>query len=372
LGRVHKKDKACQYVIDKVDEIKEIINIFTKRPLNTTKHLNFLNFKEAFIIYINSEPNEILHEKLDSLKNKMNSQREDFQLPSDHQHLITPNWFLGFVEGEGSFWVRKKELVLYFALSQAHTDLRLMKEISQFLNNLPGAKSDIQPKELLTHLECNYDGVARLYTYKKSTTESRGEWDIKVADARFIWNVLIPFFDSLIWHSKKHKDFQDWKVIFKLKKLGLHYTKEGLELIEKIMSQMNTLRSAKRVLGCFAGKRLSSSDSPRVNRAELDAEIFRLLNDPASNNYELKEGRIWIKSLNRFQKEFRSSLIQVWDNQGNLLETYPSPSGFFLLSKKKMNNCSKSLGINRTTLDYRLQKNITFKYEGKLVYLKRG
>jgi hypothetical protein len=50
-----------------------------------------------------------------------------------------------------------------------------MKEISQFLNNLPGAKSDIQPKELLTHLECNYDGVARLYTYKKSTTESRGE-----------------------------------------------------------------------------------------------------------------------------------------------------------------------------------------------------
>jgi hypothetical protein len=74
---------------------------------------------------------------------------------------------------------------------------------------------------------------------------------------------------------------------------------------------MNTLRSAKRVLGCFAGKRLSSSDSPRVNRAELDAEIFRLLNDPASNNYELKEGRIWIKSLNRLQKEFRSSLIQV-------------------------------------------------------------
>ncbi len=262
----------------------------------------------------------------------MNSQREDFQLPSDHQHLITPNWFLGFVEGEGSFWVRKKELVLYFALSQAQTDLRLMKEISQFLNNLPRAKSDIQPKELVTHLEYNDDGGARLYTYKKSTTESRGECVIKVADARFNWNVLIPFFDSLTWHSKKHKDFQDWKVIFKLKKLGLHYTKEGLELIEKIMSQMNS-------------KRLSSSDSPRVNRAELDAEIFRLLNDPVSNNYELKEGRIWIKSLNRFQNEFRSSLIQVWDNQGNLLDTYPS-----------MNNCSKSLGINRTTLKYRLKK----------------
>lgn len=115
------------------------------------------------------------------------------------------------------------------------------------------------------------------------------------------------------------------------------------------MSQMNS-------------KRLSSSDSPIVDRAELDAKILRLLNDPLCTNYELKEdGRIWIKSLNRFQSKSNSTSVQLWDNQDNLLETYPS-----------MLNCSKSLGINRSTLEYRLQKNITFKYEGKLVYLKRG
>ena len=106
MGRVFKKkDSACVYVVTKVTEIEEIINIFDKRPLNTSKHLNFLIFKEAFrpppnlctggppafLLYRNSELDDTLHTKLESLKDEMNRKRIDFKLsPSDHQYLITP------------------------------------------------------------------------------------------------------------------------------------------------------------------------------------------------------------------------------------------------------------------------------------------
>lgn len=45
----------CAYTINKQEEIKEIMKIFIKYPLNSTKRLNFLAFKEAFELYINSK-----------------------------------------------------------------------------------------------------------------------------------------------------------------------------------------------------------------------------------------------------------------------------------------------------------------------------
>ena len=220
LGRVSKqKENACVYVIDKVAEIQKIINIFNKRPLNTTKHLNFLMFSEAFLLCTSSELDDTLHTKLESLRDEMNRKRTDFKLSSDHQYLITPYWFLGFVEGEGSFWISTKGLRLCFSLTQAYTDLELMKEISQFLNNLPGDKSDAPQQEGVKEYN-SFGDSARVYISRKQTPQRRGQCEIRITNTGFIRDVLIPFFDSLIWHSKKHKDFLDWKVIFKLKHLG--------------------------------------------------------------------------------------------------------------------------------------------------------
>jgi len=38
----------------------------------------------------------------------MNSKRIDFNMPISHTITITPNWLLGFIEGEGSFFIEKK------------------------------------------------------------------------------------------------------------------------------------------------------------------------------------------------------------------------------------------------------------------------
>jgi hypothetical protein len=45
--------KNTTFVVSRLDEVRQIIAIFTKYPLNTTKLLNFLAFSKALDLYIN-------------------------------------------------------------------------------------------------------------------------------------------------------------------------------------------------------------------------------------------------------------------------------------------------------------------------------
>jgi hypothetical protein len=75
------------------------------------------------------------------LKNEMNNKRTNFNMPSDHTIRITDYWLLGFVEGEGSFFVlRNKRIGLGFAISQTIIDKAVMIKIKKFLFTL--ASSD--------------------------------------------------------------------------------------------------------------------------------------------------------------------------------------------------------------------------------------
>jgi hypothetical protein len=70
-----------------------IIAIFSKYNLNSTKHLNFLAFERAFLLYMKNNSLEARKEVkpiLEGIKSEMNSQRTDFNLPLNH-YKITPN-----------------------------------------------------------------------------------------------------------------------------------------------------------------------------------------------------------------------------------------------------------------------------------------
>lgn len=78
-------------------------------------------------------------------------------------------------------------------------------------------------------------------------------------------------------------------------------------------------------------------------------------------NYEIRDDRVWIKSLNRFQSSWKGSSVQLWDSEGNLLGSFSS-----------MKSMSSSLAISRATLRYRLKNKVIFEYKGKKVFLKSG
>jgi len=325
VGKVYIDNKSCIYMVSKLEEIKIIIDIFSKNPLNTTKYLNFLDFKEAFELYTTSKITKDFSDKIINLKNGMNSKRIDFKMPDNYKPLITSNWLLGFIEGEGSFSVKRtsQRFELSFWLSQSVTDEKLMDAIKDFLNNLANGQ-DVTKKSISETKNIKHKSFVKL----------------TISDKEFINNIFIEFLASLNWYSKKELDFKDWVSIIKLKEKGHHYQEEGLKVLNTIINQMNNYR-------------LSNID---INREQLLKDIETILNGPS--NYEIIDGRKFIKSLNKFAIEGKKMNVQLQDENGNIIKIFDSYA-----------DCAEFLNISRTLVYNRVTKKKLFIFNNKNVIL---
>lgn len=144
---------------------------------------------------------------------------------------------------------------------------------------------------------------------------------------------------------EKHLDFLDFQAILSLKEKGHHYSKEGKDLIDLILSQMNN-------------NRLSTSNQPLIVRDELNLKIQTLLNKPS--NFELREGRVWIISEARFQSEGgKSKALELWDDLGNLVNTF-----------KSISECGRYLSISPTSVTRLIKKADFFSHNNKNIVIK--
>ena len=100
----------ASFVIFSKKDLFQLISIFDINSFNSTKHLDYLAWREAFLIH-NSKENKISIVKCDPknvdlelgsanqieiLQSSMNDKRTNFVLPSNHKIKITPYWLLGF------------------------------------------------------------------------------------------------------------------------------------------------------------------------------------------------------------------------------------------------------------------------------------
>ena len=84
FGKVSLDKDECKFVVTK-EEIKKLIFIFDRYNLNTTKYLDYLDFKKAFIIY-NKEQNlkiDLVKDAILEFKKNMNKNRVNFLRPTD-------------------------------------------------------------------------------------------------------------------------------------------------------------------------------------------------------------------------------------------------------------------------------------------------
>nr|SNU77826.1 TPA: LAGLIDADG endonuclease [Fusarium oxysporum] len=365
IGNVGTEENLAHFKVTSISEIKTIIEIFTAHPLNSSKHLDFSGFSAAYRLYTASNQenrNEILQE-ISSIKESMNSKRTDYKEPlahildgNHHKIHITDNWLVGFIEGDGSFSIAKKDFILTFSISQKG-NLELMKAIQSYLLNIaalfpPGiaqakarsclgaSLSNTLSEEYTSLASSKYGTQTRSVIY---ITKSKNKYTnlsdatkynyvLIVKSKEFVNNVLIPYLNSLTFHSKKGLDYSDWKSIGQLKNLGLHYLAEGKKLIELILSQMNN-------------NRLSNSGNKTVDRDYIAREVNRLLNGPS--NYEIIKGRIFIKSLNKFYTGRLKIQVELHDQGGSVFKTFDS-----------MNKCADFLGISTHTVSKRMKTSL--------------
>lgn len=234
---VHKKGKnktVCYSVESVQDLINVIIPHFVKYPLLTQKAADFILFKQVVELMSHKEHlNMAGLNKIVSLKASINwglsevlskafpnispIERPKVEIPK----TVDPNWFLGFSEGEGCFYVKVgkskthrsgHQVSLVFTLTQHIRERELMKKFIQQFN--------------CGRLE--EDSKRSRFVVKKFSD---------------IQEKIIPFFNEYPLRGYKQQDFVDFSKVAKLINDGAHLEKEGLDYILKVKGGMNTGRN---------------------------------------------------------------------------------------------------------------------------------
>lgn len=215
-----------------------LIKIFDKYNLNTTKYLDYLNFKNAFVLYYEREKHlkvvdaEELKDQILEIKNHMNTKRTDFNM-NHHKVVITKNWLLGFIEGDGSFFISRTKIVPVFSIELTECNLHLLLKIKEFLIlNLGFDKYSTYKLRCSSVISINKQ-KARLG--KPSVT-------FVIQNINILNNYFIPYLEDMKFISKKGLDFLDFKTICKAIYCGSHKREEIKALILKLSYTMNNFR----------------------------------------------------------------------------------------------------------------------------------
>lgn len=227
---VEEKRNSCAFVVQSFSELKDVLcPIFTNFPLHTSKKLDFQDFYTAILIRAKSK-NENLSdldkEKILSIKEGMNLCRTVFKYDiAGPQIIINPNWFIGFIEAEGTFGI-KTGSSLYFQVAQKITSHDCLDAIKTFLAGLYNSEipknSDILPVNVTSATNIRTNVIS-----------------IVISNADALYYHILPWLDHSKFYSRKHVDFKLWKIALILKIKGYYYLTEGKNLFLDISDVLN-------------------------------------------------------------------------------------------------------------------------------------
>ena len=238
IGGVRLYKDECIFTITKEKEIAILISILDKFNLNTSKYLDYLDFKEAFFLYFNRDPNlnlDMIKDIILGFKNNMNTNRILFERPEKSKIVITKSWLLGFIEGDGSFFLRRDNLTPVFSLENTSVQLPVMLKIKDFLEASLGFDTFSLYKVKNTY-------TIAIASIKARTINSKSTVSMTIQNINVLNNYLIPFFGNEEFLTKKAKDFYDFKIICKVIYEGGHRIDNIKALILKLSNTMNNFR----------------------------------------------------------------------------------------------------------------------------------
>lgn len=243
----------------------------------------------------------------------MNYKRVISDLPVDHRIKITDNYL---VEGDGSFYLNKHDMTAHVSFVTTTPNKVVLENIRQFLLNHLDEYSYILAS--CTKLINIYD--------RKIKENNKPISIIEISQIDYICNILIPYFDSLQFRTKKYKDYLDFRTIAFLMLEDKHLTEKGKQLIIKLGDTMNN-------------NRLSTNSNPlildKATKSELDLVIKS-------------------KALIEIDSEGRAMIIK---DKKYIRSTYIIKAIFFNGSISYFTNgvsCAKALYVSNNTITQRL------------------
>ena len=136
---------------------------------------------------------------------------------------LEPQWIVGFVDGEGCFFVginnniemkTGKQVLPEFTVVQHKRDIQILYALKE-------------------HFGC---GVVR--------TNHGDRYGYRVRGHKNLSEKIIPFFEKHKLKTKKRIDFEKFRDVVRLMDKRAHLSLEGIALIQKTANQMNTKRGS--------------------------------------------------------------------------------------------------------------------------------
>lgn len=233
---INKSKNSIAFSVQSTKILKKvIIPHFDKYPLLTQKRADFELFKLAVELISRKEHLTIEGlRKIVAIRASMNKGLTDtlkdafpgiipVQRPTiDYQGIPDPYWLVGFTEAEGCFLVRIQNSLAYKSGSQ----VKLVFTLGQH------SRDSNLFKGLIEYLGCgNYyvesDGLLCYFVVTKYVDISEK---------------VVPLFAKYPLEGSKLQNYLDFVKVVELMKEKTHLTEEGVTLIRKIKSGMNTGR----------------------------------------------------------------------------------------------------------------------------------
>ncbi len=267
-------DRAvAKFTVTNKEGIYKLISIFYKYNLNTTKYLDYLDFCEAFYLYhgrdknLSSDGKDLLIGQVVEIKNRMNSQRTGFDM-SQTKITITKSWLLGFIEAEGSFFISRTNIEPSFSIELSNVQTYLLESIRDFL---------------IADLGFDKYSVCRLKSpsfnvISVNEQKEKASVILIIKNINVLNNYLVPYFKTLVFNSKKGKDFLDFLLICEAVYKGSHKRENIRALILRLSYTMNSYR-------------LSSSKDERLKEPLSQNEKYIIQNALPTIEH-LKDGRL--------------------------------------------------------------------------------
>ena len=162
------------------------------------------------------------------------------KLPIDNSPLTNNSWLAGFIDADGSFYIRysQKQIICKFSLEQRMIYPKTLESYYTILN------------KIAIFLNIKLSTRTRL-NYKNSY------YIIRVVNQNSI-KILIDYLNKHFLLSSKYLDFLDWERAFRVIVEKKHLTEEGKHIIFSAKNNMNDKRS------CFNWDHLNSLECREI------------------------------------------------------------------------------------------------------------
>lgn len=368
MGKVliNEKTSSCLFIINKHDDIRKLINIFTQYNLNTTKYLDYLDWKKAFNIYTNREGSvDSVFDEIVAIKGLMNNNnRTNFSLESYigiswAEHIkINKYWLLGLIEGEGSFYLNRIGIKPIFTLKLTEVQLHVLEAIKVFLIE------EFNLDKYLLYKLLNGNGEGITIQYCKANNNSKASYTLTMKDFNLLYHYFLPYIRSMItlFVSKKKLDFEKLEIITKARYYGLHLNSDIRRTLLRLSYTMNNYNlsntkllppsdlfidklSIREQLNHPEDKLLNEDIDYSVSQSEMDNLLSKIELEPKFEHHT--DGRVFDLNTGKL----------VRNNNNTFIYEVRKPDGTVLLCLT-INELVKLLDTNRTSLNRILNKPV--------------